>query len=1758
MTIASGLEAWLLGRVAELARLDAGDEVSVYEPLASYGLSSADTVGLAAEIGDRLDRKLPPTIMYDYPTLRELLDHISGRLYIEDQTVGSRISEITLNREPVAIIGMGCRFPGAADPDAFWNLLENGTDAIGIVPDDRFARWDGVDTSTARARIGGFLEEVGGLDLDFFGITADEAVKIDPQQRLILEVAWEALEDAGIDPFKLAGSDTGVFVGVSSSDYRSVLANSASADAYSLLGAASSVAANRVSYLLDLRGPSVAIDTACSSSLVAAHVACEAIRRGECDVAVVGGVNVILTPSITQAFDNSGVMAPDGRCKAFSAQADGYVRSEGAGVVVLKRLSEAQRDGDRISAVIRGSAVTSDGRTNGLLAPSRRAQEQVIERALANAGVEPWEVGYVEAHGTGTAIGDQIEASALGNVLGKGRAADRPCSIGSVKSNIGHLEAAAGIAGLIKVALSFERQALPPTLHCVEPSPHIEFADLGLRPHTELDKWEAGTEVGVAGVSSFGFGGTNAHAIVGPPPKADRTRPRSHPVQMLALSASTEEALSAQIERHVDWAGGLSADDLDNDAAAVTLVRGRGGHPGRDFRAAFTFADKDELLSRLRGQVGVQRGASPNAGGVIFVFPGQGGQWLGMGRALIDAEPAFDLAISRCEQAFAPYITWSLRDVLTGNSDPELLDRIDVVQPAIFAVQVALAAVFGSWGIQPAGVVGHSMGEAAAAYVSGALRLDDAARVICRRSALMMRHRGEGAMALVSLPVAQLRRRLVPFGQRLSLAAHNGPSTTVVSGDADAIDEFVNAMEIEDVFCRRIKVDVASHCALLADLEQDIVAEFSGLSPRRGAVPFYSSLLGDRMDTSTLTAAYWWRNLREPVLFADAVVNAAHAGHSVFLELSPHPLLSVSVAETLEAAGRSAVATSAMRRMDLRAPYDTVAALFEAGCEVDWRRYIGSRPLPSTRPPLYPWQNQECWVEPVSPRSDEVIVTGSLPIIRDHRVRERAIAPAAWMLDAALAELDPGSARQIGLRDVLVTNPLAVADRQSRSVRVSRRMRADGEPYVSVESRVAGTRDAVWEEHLSATWSERRPVPAAVDVSEVRAGCPETIDARALYEHLAAAGLVYGPTMQMVRGLSLGDKELLAELEPPSASTTDRILPADVVDGAMQSIAALSMGTDAAGTFVGFGFQRVDVFALLSGPMFAHVRLRSDLDRSTDSFDCDVRILDVAGRVLVEFRGVALKRMRDRHAIRYFGVEQRTEARPTEVATRLDRILVLTDAPEACEPLLRELGEGGATCMVAPLPVAGEGLDLLKSQSAVGRVVCVEPGRDAFLGLLQSAAQIASPSRRELTLVSSDVTLQPLLRALEQETASWSGRAIQIEAKDLATRELAQNLAAELSLPLNSFCVRYARGERLLPSLSPIADPAPAELRPGGVYWITGGQGGLGSTLAVTLAREAAARVVLTGRRDAADDQLVKTVEEAGGELVYIQADVTDRTAMLRALDEILRRFSTLHGVIHTAGILDDALLSSMSSDRLHRTMRPKELGARVLLDTVKSEDLDFIVLFSSLASLFVTPGQASYAAANAALDALTGTERGKHTVVRSINWGPWAELGMVAEEKYQRQFLESGMHPITPDDGAEAFLRALASSHEQLVVVDISDDVADGLAARFNRGLGAPAPARAIRGSTHDNSDSVADFVRSELARSLRCSPNEIDASARFDRLGVDSLLAVSITRRISRHFGVDLPVTLLFNHQTVDAVTRYLNDLLGAAELDSDVRSS
>ncbi len=879
--------------------------------------------------------------------------------------------------EPIAIVGIGCRFPGGVDsPETFWKLLLDGGTAIREVPKDRFdldAFYDPRPATPGRtsARHGGFLDGLDLFDASFFEISPREAERLDPQQRLLLETAVEALDDAGAPLEPLSGSPTGVFIGMWINDFEGRLfADPQGADFYMTTGSGRYAASGRLSYAFGFQGPSLTVDTACSSSLTAVHLACQSLQVLESDLALAGAANTILQPHISVAYSQSGMLAADGRCKFGDARADGYVRSEGAAVLVLKRLSDALGNGDRIHAVIRGSAVNNDGITSGFMTtPGQGGQEEMLRRAYRAAEVDPAAVQYVEAHGTGTIAGDPVELSALGAVLGQGRDSARPLAVGSVKTNIGHTEGAAGLAGLIKVALALEHRLIPASLHFETPSPAIAWDRLPLYIPTSNEPWPATEGPPTAGVSSFGISGTNAHVVLEAAPAVDRAAVVAHhpdsPV-LFPVSAASDTARREAARRHAERL--LSSDPDELWDLAYTASRRRTQRASRLAAVGTTakeIADKLSAFAAGESRAGLVSGVPAAAKRIVFVFPGQGAQWLGMGRELMQREPAFREALVELDAAIRAEARFSVLAELEAEPDHSRLGEIDIVQPVLFAIEVALAALYRAKAVEPAAVVGHSMGEAAAALVAGALSVGDAARVICHRSALLRRTSGKGAMALVALSASETARAIAGFEDRVSIAVSNAQQSTVISGEPEAVDAILNGLEEKEIFGKRVRVDVASHSPQMDPLLDDLRAALRSIQPRPAAIPMWSTVEARPVSGDELDADYWARNMRRSVLFAQTAKGLHDAGHGIFVEMSPHPTLVQPLASDLGGKGAMALGTLRREEPEQAAFLESLGALYVAGAWSAWEKvYPAGRPVPL---PANPWQRERFWMEGATP-----------------------------------------------------------------------------------------------------------------------------------------------------------------------------------------------------------------------------------------------------------------------------------------------------------------------------------------------------------------------------------------------------------------------------------------------------------------------------------------------------------------------------------------------------------------------------------------------------------------------------------------------------------------------------------------------------------------------------------------------------------------------------------------------------------------------
>lgn len=1166
--------------------------------------------------------------------------------------------------EPIAVIGMACRYAGANDLGSFWEMLRSGRDAIRRVPPER---WSSDDYPAARypgMEWGGFLDEIDRFDASFFGISPRKAHGMDPQQRLILETGWEAIEDAGLVPDTLRGTRTAVFVGQSYPDYTMLQgATRPDADIYLLAGCAASVTSGRLSHALGLRGIDAVVDTACSSSLTAIHLATQSLWSGETDLALVGGVNVILMPHPSSAFAQARLLAPDGRCRAFDAHGQGLVRGEGAGVVVLKPLSLALADQDRIYALVRGSAVNHDGRgEDHLMHPSQEAQEAVIRAAYRRAGVEASCVDYVEAHGTGTVVGDFVEARALGAVVGD-RPANRPCYVGSLKGNIGHAEPAAGVAGFIKAVLCLWHREIPPIPHFKEPNPRIAWDELRLAAADTLRPWPEYGRPAVAGVSSFGINGTNAHVVIEQAPRTDVVhRPAQRAAYLLPISARDDAALREMASRYRCL---LAADDGPAlaDLCHTAGVR-RAHHDHRLAVTASSHAGLVELLDAfLAGEVrpGLSRGriGPGRQAGAVLVFPGQGAQSPRMVHQLLADEPVFSRAIDACQAAMQDEVDWALRDVL---EDPAgtLLERIDVVQPALFAVQVGLAALWRSWGVVPSAVVGHSLGEVAAALVAGALTLRDAARVACRRSALLRTLSGSGAMAVVDLPLQAAEEAVAAWDGVLSVAANNGPTTCLVSGETGAVEELIADMGRREVFCRRLKADVAGHSRAIDPILPALREALSGLQGRPTDIPFYSTVTGAPVPGAELDADYWVRNVREPVLFAAVTRRLLEQGCRAFVEISPHPSMLGAIEQSAHEAGKPALALPSVSRGHPQGEVmlGSLGALYVLGHPVDWSgRYPSGQRV---NLPRYAWQRERFWLGP-SPdgrrtRAGEHPLLGQhllaatapgthlwtaqlgvepLPYLRDHRIHGDAALPATAYLELALAAAThilngaPGQVERLEL-----TAPMFLPEDGALPAQLVATVDPAGTAALRLYSRPPGAAEPAWTLHArgllrAAPADDAGTPPAMVDLEPVRARCPHPIDPARFYRALDAAGMRYGPAFRGIRQLCRGDGEALARVEPPIDATEAqayRIHPA-MLDACLQTLAAaLPTAVWAAGEC--FLPVHVERFAVYRRPdpagCWAYAQQR---EASGSRLTGDVRLLDSDGLVLATVDGLTVARL---------------------------------------------------------------------------------------------------------------------------------------------------------------------------------------------------------------------------------------------------------------------------------------------------------------------------------------------------------------------------------------------------------------------------------------------------------------------------------------------------------------------------------------------------
>jgi phthiocerol/phenolphthiocerol synthesis type-I polyketide synthase A len=1714
------------------------------------------------------------------------IDDLTARLHIAEQG----------DTEPIAVVGVGCRLPGSADtPDHFWQMLLDGESGIVGVPAgrwdaDAFFADDHSIPGTIVSKEGGFLTSwrPDEFDAEFFGISPREAAAMDPQQRLLLEVTWEALENAGIPAAKIRGTQTSVFVGMTTYDYTLTLAGRLppeEVDPHVPFGNAANFAAGRLSYFLGVHGPAVVLDTACSSSLVTVHLACQSLRRRESDQALVAGVNLMLSPENSIATSRWGMLAPDGRCKTFDASADGYVRSEGCGVVVLKRLSDAVRDGDSVLAVVRGSAVNQDGPSSGQTVPSGPAQQAVVRAALAAARLEPSDIDYIEAHGTGTALGDPIELGALHQVFGE-RSDSAPLVLGSVKTNLGHLESAAGIAGFIKTVLTVQRGYIPRHLHFTALTPNAVEGASNFTIAADGMDWPAVERARRAGVSSFGVSGTNAHVVLEQAPTAEPVAPQPEPViTTLVVSGKTPARIASTAATLADWMIGAGA------AVPLTDVAHTLNHHRTQHKTFATLVARDRahavagLQALAVGQSAIGL-VEPHEGlckpGTVFVFSGQGSQWAGMGRQLLVDEPVFAAAVEELEPLFLEHMRFSLQQVLTEGQRVAGDAR---VQPVLMGLQLALTALWRSYGVEPDAVIGHSMGEVTAAVVSGALTPDEGLRVIATRSRLMARLAGQGAVGLLEMDAEAAEKLLADYPQ-VSLAGFLSPRQTVIAGSPAQVDAAIVAVSEQERFARRVNMEVASHTALMDPILPELRSALADLKPKAPTIPFISTV-ADPTVTPTLGADYWVDNVRHPVLLHQAITAAA-AQHATFVEISPHPTLTHAITETLESVHHHSVGTLS-RKGD-----DTVSFHTNLNSTHVMRPPTLPHP-PEPRPvlPSAPWHHTRHWIS-----AEEFVKTAESAPQRGTLLGQHiavAATPPTHLWQARLTSTTkpyPGSHHNNGVEIIPISvllQTLSVASAEYDASALSD-IRFEypivvGEPRViqvvadggsvTVSSSVSGSNSEGatqhWIRHATARIA-RDEDGSSAGLSEVVAA-PGSADAQFSDESVTSLWQTWGSEGRPF-GWSIGSceskaGELRADVELTQASAVA------LLDGAIHIARLLDSDN-----------PRLMVPAAVSGVRFegeladpsgrVHVRRRGGND---EELVVDITVTASDGSPCIEVRGLryaavdssAAAGRDDDPAAMVHAIDWQPftpdEGHDGHAVGGVNTIAVLGDNDSAAGLRDGLTHHGYSSAAVADARYV---LYVAESRSGESDVDVAVRTSMELVDLVRGLAERDESHPATLWIVTRGVREGSSDAAVAESPLWGTAGVIRAEQPQLwgglidlpdgaAIGSLLPALAPMLRTPAKSI-LALRDGEFLAPGLAPVAgEPVrePLRCRPDAAYLITGGLGALGLLTAGWLADRGARRVILAGRtalpprrdwdsdsNDAATAQKINAVRALEARGLVVEAVALD-IGSAEAMQALLTKrddegAAPIRGVVHGAGITDAELFTEMDESRLRRTVWPKIAGAQVLHQAFPPGSLDFMFLTAAAGAVFGVPGQGAYAAANAYLDGLAQARhrQGCHTV--SQDWVAWRGLGFGAEAQIALQELERlGSRAITAEEAFAAW--------DHLARYDVAQAVMAPMASISATGGSSAAEPHA---ATPAWSEMAAEDVRSELqvglrsilARELHLAEADFDLDRPFAEYGLNSVMAMSVRRDTELFVGIELSATMLFNYPTIVALAEHL----------------
>ena len=1890
-------------------------------PLNEMGMDSLDLLELRSLLSRSFEVELEPGFFFQYGTPQAIARYFQGHTEaresheqsheqhkpaaesqkIWEQEYSNALLADTISHadDAIAIVGMACRFPkGANNPEAYWSLLRDGIDAISEVPKNRWDNTRYYDPEPEKpgkisTNAGGFLDHVDRFDAAFFRISPREAEGMDPQQRFLLEVNWEALEQAGLSPAALEGSQTGIFTGIFSHDYETLQIKQNAAkdyDSYFGTGNSSSIAAGRLAYFFDWKGPAISVDTACSSSLVAVHLACQSLRHRECDLALASGVNLLLSPELSITFSRAGMLAPDGRCKTFDASANGYVRGEGCTAVVLKRLPQALADKNNILAIIRGSAINQDGTSNGLTAPNGLAQEAVIRNALS--GIPPADISYVEAHGTGTSLGDPVEVKALEAVYGEDRTNDNPLFIGSVKTNIGHTEATAGLAGLLKIVLAMQHNYIPPHLHFKALNPLMSLDKIPARIAVEGIPWESKPDKPrLAGVSSFGFSGTNAHIILQEPPRFSRPEQipeRSH--HLLTLSARTDEALRELAQAYVTYLNAHTATQLGD--LCFTAQTGRTHFDRRLALVADSAVQiREELESFVAGQEEspiLMHGQIPehSAPKIAFLFTGQGSQYVGMGQQLYETQPRFRQTIDDCDEILRPYLKKPLLEVLyqTPATEASSLNETAYTQPALFAIEYALAELWQSYGIKPDAVMGHSVGEYVAACIAGVFSLEDGLKLIAERGRLMQALPPAGEMVVVRADEERVKATIQPYAKTVSMAAVNGPTNIVISGERQAVKSIVAGLEKEGIKTTYLKVSHAFHSPLMEPILKSfaqIACEITYAAPQ---IDLISNVTGD-MTAAVSNPEYWVNHIRQPVRFAPSMETLRQLGYQIFVEIGPKPILlgmgRYCLPEAAEKAEKIWLPSLRQGVPDWQQLFQSLGTLYLHDLPVDWAGVDRDYPRRRVPLPTYPFQRQRYWIKTTTPpRAQRESGAALHPLwdrslqspllketvfetqfsttypsfIADHVIFEKLIVPGASHISMLLgaAGLSFGDKGCV-LENILFLQALIIQAEETRTVQVLLTPENESSQHtvklISFAENPA--ENPAWTEHVSGMILTEAHPPEPLSLPAVQARCQQQMPGTAIYQTMQQHQFQLGADFRWVDSILQGDGEILCRMKWPESveNVEEYQLHPGLIDSCFQPF-FLTVSAEEDVTFVPFSVEK---FAYYRHPepaaqLWCHATFRKPATPDKEQLLMDTRLCDETGQVLAEAIGLefrkgsrnALLRSLEQnfsdllYEITWQPVEQEIGDKEPETENSPGSWLIFADHEGIGTKLAERMQAQGESCVVvshgetyqrlgaehysinpavpedftrllrdslfaSDIPPCRGIVHLWSLDTAFTQITNTDDLQDtqilgcgSVLHLVQSIVQSEWDNPPRISLITRgaqppiDTAAASYYPLQAQQASLWGlGHALALEHPDLhclrvdldnsENSDIISNLFETLWQTDTEDRIAYRQNTRYVARLartnqqSRQALPIPEN----GSYLITGGLGGLGLKVADWLAGQGAKHLILIGRSTASETARneINRLEKAGTRVTVMSADVSKQDDIAQVFATIKASAQPLRGVVHTAGVLEDALLQRQNWAQFSRVMAPKVAGAWNLHNMTQEIALDFFVCFSSSTALLGAAGQGNYAAANAFMDGLVQHRRDLGLPGLSINWGPWGEIGMAAalDSRDQARWSDLGIGNIAPTRGVEVLERLLTQNTAQMAVLPVNWSK---FLRQFQKDTQPPffdafkplseKPSSAQQQSqflkqleatpASKQRDLLLGHVRSQIGKVARLrAVEQIQPRQRLFDLGLDSLMAVELKNSLQASLGQTLRATLVFDYPTIEALVNYLfHDVLELSE--------